>query len=281
MPKVREGVKYEKQYTEENVSSALEAIENRMSQRKASETFNIPRQTLQFRKSSKCTNKTTLGPSTVLTSEEKSILEEWIVTSHKKSFSVRKLDIQASVKEFLDAKLRENPFHENLPGDEELAKVDTIKNGFRASGLFPWNASVIDYTKCLELRTKITTGKHQDNDMQEMPFISYLQFKNIVGEERINLFEQIEKFDNQSNDEFILLYKIHRGYRKNETTNSTADIENTPERKGKKGTKRVPFVLTSSNWRKLQIEKLELEKQEQERKETRKTKRLLKHDEKQ
>ncbi|KAF2879661.1 hypothetical protein ILUMI_26523 [Ignelater luminosus] len=76
MPKVREGVKYEKQYTDENVLSALEAIENVMSQRKALETFNVPHQTLQFRKNSKFTNKTTLGPSTVLTSEEESILEE-------------------------------------------------------------------------------------------------------------------------------------------------------------------------------------------------------------
>ncbi|KAF2887237.1 hypothetical protein ILUMI_18936 [Ignelater luminosus] len=76
MPQVREGVKCEKQYTEENVLSALEVIENGMSQRKSSEPFNVPRQTLQFRKSSKFTNKTTLRPSTVLTSEEESILKD-------------------------------------------------------------------------------------------------------------------------------------------------------------------------------------------------------------
>ncbi|KAF2896436.1 hypothetical protein ILUMI_09737, partial [Ignelater luminosus] len=44
------------------------------------------------------------------------------------------------------------------------------------------------------------------------------------------------------------------------------------ETKGKKQIKRLPFVLTSSNWKKLQIEKLELKKQEQERKETEKPK---------
>ncbi|KAF2894720.1 hypothetical protein ILUMI_11452 [Ignelater luminosus] len=76
MSKVREGVKYEKQYTEENVLSALEVIENEKSQRNASETVNVPHQTLQFRNSSKFTNKTTLGPTSVLTSEEESILEE-------------------------------------------------------------------------------------------------------------------------------------------------------------------------------------------------------------
>ncbi|KAF2879465.1 hypothetical protein ILUMI_26712 [Ignelater luminosus] len=142
--------------------------------------------------------------------------------------------------------------------------------------------------------------------MQEMPFISYLQFKNIVGEERINLFERIEKFDNQSIDEYILLYKIYREFRKTETTNSTSDIEieNTDiifeENVGNIQSQEFLTTDTIDNKQyettnstadiKIEnidiifeenIEKLELKKQEQERKESRKTERLLKHDEKQ
>ncbi|KAF2898510.1 hypothetical protein ILUMI_07665 [Ignelater luminosus] len=97
---------------------------------------------------------------------------------------------------------------------EEYAKVDTIKNGFRAS-----DPSTTDTIK-----------------------------------------NKKENKKNYSLSDYIVWPK-------------------TPEWKGEKETKRLLFMLTSSNWKKLQIEKLELKKQEQKRKKTRKTERLLKHDE--
>ncbi|KAI4456571.1 homeobox-like domain superfamily [Holotrichia oblita] len=117
MPKVQEGVKYENKYKEEDVIQALKAIENGISQRKASQIFEVPRQTLQFRKSEKFQNKISLGPNTILTSEEEATLEEWILTSYRKRFPLRKLDIQMSVKDSLDSKPRENSFQDNLPGE--------------------------------------------------------------------------------------------------------------------------------------------------------------------
>lgn len=116
MPKVQEGGKYEK-YSEETITSALAAIKNGISQRQASKLFGVPRQTLQFRKSEKFHSKTNLGPNPILTHEEENILEKWILNSYQKGFPVRKFDIQVSVKEFLDANPRENPFCDNLPGE--------------------------------------------------------------------------------------------------------------------------------------------------------------------
>lgn len=290
---------------------------------------------------------------------------------------------------------------------EEYAKVTTIQNGFRASGLYPWDASSIDYTKCLGIKKSagLGTEENRGNDIpniEEMGSISYVQFKNIVGEEKINLFKCIESFDIDSNDEFLLLYKIYREFKKSHSNNSnnmsidketdnidiifedntntqnhsetysnigheeianaeevsvtitttnmieteeivetdiidipenpltnkmilnehSTNTENvpemdliqenqenievdqnkiytkslpeekpeknirdyvlwpkTPERKGKKDSKRLPFVLTSTNWKKIQMEKLDSKKLEEERKESRKTARLLKQQE--
>ncbi|KAI4460648.1 tc5 transposase dna-binding domain [Holotrichia oblita] len=326
MPKVQEGVKYEKKYKEEDVIQALKAIENGISQRRASQIFKVPRQTLQFRKSEKFQNNISLGPNTILTSEEEATLEEWILTSYRKGFPLRKLDIQMSVKDFLDLKPRENPFQDNLPGEgwyraflkrhpalthrrpeavtsassidqghsthqtlklsqlctsleiilialypnatrnmqpadvaafkplktgwkravlefrrknpnvaltkekfapllnsviEIYTKADTIKNGFRASGLHPWNASSIDYSKCLGTRSN--SGAQQDcnkqievDELTNTSSMMYDQFKNIVGEQRIELFERIEQFDEDSSDEFIILYKLYREFKKHD-----------------------------------------------------------------
>lgn len=117
MPKVSEGAKYNKKYKEENLESALKAIENGTSQRSASQIFNIPRATLQFRLSTKFRNKISHGPSPVLTQPEEQVLEEWIILSQRKGFPIRFEDIQQSVKKFLDDNPRENPFKDNAPGE--------------------------------------------------------------------------------------------------------------------------------------------------------------------
>lgn len=77
--------------------------------------YNIPRSTLQFRLSAKFT-KTRHGPNTYLTSDEENMLVSWILESQEKGFPKRKVDLQLSVKQFLDEDERPNPFKENMPG---------------------------------------------------------------------------------------------------------------------------------------------------------------------
>lgn len=118
MPKLVEGSKYTKRYSEENVQKALEAVqEDGMSVRKAGQLFGVPRATIQFRRSSQFKNKTTLGPSPILTAEEEDMLEKWILAKHRKVCPRRKEAIQASVKDMLEANPRANPFKGNNPGD--------------------------------------------------------------------------------------------------------------------------------------------------------------------
>lgn len=116
MPKVKKDCKYEKKFSEQDVAKALEAIEGGMSERRAAETYNVNRSTLQFRRSTKFKNKTTFGPSPVLTDQEEEQLEQFILNCHKKGFPTRDEDIKWSVKKFLDQNPRNNPFKDNLPG---------------------------------------------------------------------------------------------------------------------------------------------------------------------
>ena len=118
MPKLVEGTKYTKRYSEENVRKALESVQtDGMSVRKAGQLFGVPRATIQFRLSNQFKNKTTLGPSPILSAEEEDTLEKWILAKHRMVCPRRKEGIQASVKDILDAKPRANPFKDNYPGD--------------------------------------------------------------------------------------------------------------------------------------------------------------------
>lgn len=116
MPKIKEGAKYQKTYSQDDIRKALEAIKSGIPVREVSRRFNIPRATLQFRKSDKF-KKTGFGPPPVLTSEEEALLIKWIEENHRKGFPRRKEDLQYAVKEFLDLNPRKNPFVNNLPGN--------------------------------------------------------------------------------------------------------------------------------------------------------------------
>lgn len=271
---------------------------------------------------------------------------------------------------------------------DECAKIDTIKNGFRASGLFPWNASAIDYTKCLGKNNITDNEESGQNDENDDVFISFSQFKDIVGEQRIDMFKQIDNVDEiNTKDDFQVLYRLYKQFgisgtdkNKNENIAENIDIENldiifaddmthldstsreltlealvtelpteisndhseifvnienndvidaidsetsvrqkreennnssiigatdnhhcsstyeeenlntslreyivwpkTPERKGKKQTERMPFVLTSSTWKELQQQKMDNKKEEEQKKAARKEERILKKQQK-
>lgn len=114
MPKIKKGRLYEKTYSENDVQNALEEISKGMPIKRASIQFNIPRATLQFRRSQKF-KKTNHGPPPVLFNEEK-ILVEWVLDNYKKGFPRRQEDVCAAVKDFLTETPRQNPFKDNYPG---------------------------------------------------------------------------------------------------------------------------------------------------------------------
>lgn len=116
MPKVQKNKKYKKPYTEADVVRAIEAVRNGLPQRQAERDYNVPRGTLQFRMGDKFRNKTSLGPSPVLSNDEENCLKDWIAECQNKGFPVRIEDIMESVKGFLDANPRTNAFVDNRPG---------------------------------------------------------------------------------------------------------------------------------------------------------------------
>lgn len=115
MPKVK-GVRYNKNYTEEKLQNALNAINSGMAIRVAAKQFNVPRATLQFRKSAKF-SKSSLGPKPILNMDEEQLIVKWITECQRKGFPRRLNDVQTSVKNFLDKSPRENPFVNNYPGE--------------------------------------------------------------------------------------------------------------------------------------------------------------------
>lgn len=116
MPKVKKNLKYNKKYTESTLQQALNEIKSGVSKKQIAMKYGIPRSTLQFRLGPNF-SKIELGHSTYLSKEEEDKLVSWILESHRKGFPRRKLDIQLSVKDFLDANRRPNPFRDNTPGD--------------------------------------------------------------------------------------------------------------------------------------------------------------------
>lgn len=80
-------------YDAENLKKALNAVKNDMSKKQAAKEFQVPRSTIQFKLNNPTKEYPRLGPTTVLTETEESILVNWIVQSAKKGFPRRKENI--------------------------------------------------------------------------------------------------------------------------------------------------------------------------------------------
>ncbi|KAI4455774.1 homeobox-like domain superfamily [Holotrichia oblita] len=114
MPKVKKNRKYTKSYTEAILQQALSEIKSGEPKKKVAVRYGIPRSTLQFRLGPNF-SKTELGHHIYLSKDDENKLVEWILESHRKGFPRRKLDIQLSVKSFMEASKRPR---ENTPGDQ-------------------------------------------------------------------------------------------------------------------------------------------------------------------
>lgn len=108
--------KINKEHREELIQKALNEIKMGVTKKSIAKKYQIPRSTLQFRLGTKF-SKIRHGPNTYLTANEEQLLVDWILESQAKGFPRRKVDLQISVKQFLDADKRPNPFKNNMPGN--------------------------------------------------------------------------------------------------------------------------------------------------------------------
>lgn len=87
-------------------------------------------------------------------------------------------------------------------------KTETIRNGFKACGLYPWNSAAPDYTKCTGKKKTVPENKmHVDTSEG---YLTEREFKEIVGDKHTVLVEFQEENANLYNEEFLMLYQIHR-----------------------------------------------------------------------
>lgn len=107
---------------EETIQKALNEIRNGEPKKRVAQKYGIPRSTLQFRLGPRF-SKIRPGPKTYLTEEEENLLEKWLIESHQKGFPRRKIDLQVSVKNFMDADGRPNPFKNNTPGKNPISII--------------------------------------------------------------------------------------------------------------------------------------------------------------
>lgn len=114
MPKLPK-LKYDKLKLEEAVKEATDN-DRTIPVRQIAAKYGIPRSTLRFYINNP-NHKTSLGPSTILSSAEEKLLEDWIITSARKGFPRNKEDVLDSVQKFLEENPRQNPFTNNRPGD--------------------------------------------------------------------------------------------------------------------------------------------------------------------
>lgn len=89
---------------------------------------------------------------------------------------------------------------------------ETITNGFRASGLYPFDENAIDYTKCLgkKLINQSNDTNEKSTTDEELPLqiaIDSIRFREIVGEPK---WRELSEFEvgNPCSSDFSLLHSI-------------------------------------------------------------------------
>nr|CAH7716029.1 unnamed protein product [Callosobruchus chinensis] len=92
------------------------------------------------------------------------------------------------------------PLLENVVNN--IVKAETLINGFRACGLFPFNTDSVDYSKCL--------GKENTSPEESLsPHMDKKTFINFVGENLITKFKLLDDILTEGiSEEFRTLYNI-------------------------------------------------------------------------
>lgn len=101
---------------------------------------------------------------------------------------------------------------------DETVKAETLINGFKACGLYPWNPDSIDFKKCLGINTKKTELVNEINNTQYRCPLTLEQFCNTVSPECIEKFENFNDIvkSNVISEEFHALYKLYQLLKSND-----------------------------------------------------------------
>ena len=201
--------------------------------------------------------------------------------------------------------------------------TQTYKNGFKATGLHPWDPDAIDYTKCLGGGNDSSNSTIQEEQERPVKSLSSTRFAEILGKDKISTLKGmlVEGSGGESPDSalhalFCMWRELGEPDAPPEAPRQSGDeqvasdqsdevddpqpcsstssippvekrpVENilhwpeAPQRKGKRQTERLPFVLTSEQWQKMVEEKGEKRKAEEQAKEERKKAREEKRKEK-
>lgn len=103
-------------YTDQDVYSALEEIEKGASISESARKFGIPRSTLSEKRSGRHPIEHRMGPDTVLSQEEESCLQKWIFHIADSGFPITKDQLLDSVQMILNKAKRTTIFTDNRPG---------------------------------------------------------------------------------------------------------------------------------------------------------------------
>lgn len=105
-----------KDYTKEQILEAINAVTGGLPVATAAKQFGIPRTTLLSKTSGKIPVDCRMGPSTILTSQEETLLVQWILSLAKVHQPVTKEQLLDSVQLILLQQKRANPFTDGRPG---------------------------------------------------------------------------------------------------------------------------------------------------------------------
>lgn len=104
---------------------------------------------------------------------------------------------------------------------EQYGKAKTIQNGFKATGLYPFNPDAIDFSKCLGQNDEIL----KDNfDVDVSKTINYETFRKIVGEEMIFKLKADSNFCDGSTERNIF-YNLLKQFSKQKENETYLDAE--------------------------------------------------------
>lgn len=103
-------------YTDKDVYSALEDIQNGSTIAASARKYGIPRSTLSEKRSGRHPIEHRMGPDTVLSQDEENLLEKWIFHIADSGFPASKDQLLDSVQMLLNETKRQTVFTDNRPG---------------------------------------------------------------------------------------------------------------------------------------------------------------------